>query len=71
MHTKYEQTIPSEPDPARPSLAVFFRCSNQYLRVFRDPTGRLYIARCPRCMKQVRFAVGPGGTSRRFFEVSC
>jgi hypothetical protein len=55
----------------RPFLQVYFRCANAYLRVYRSADGRRYLARCPRCGKQVTFQVGEGGTSQRQFEVSC
>lgn len=59
----------------KPSLQVYFRCSNQYVRVLRASGGQGaaggYVARCPRCGKSMRFVVGEGGTSRRFFELSC
>ncbi|MEK6701277.1 MAG: hypothetical protein AABZ53_03370 [Planctomycetota bacterium] len=54
-----------------PSLQVYFRCANAYTRVFRRPESQAYLARCPKCGKSMRFAVGPGGTSTRFFTVSC
>ena len=56
---------------SRPFLRVFFRCANQYLRVNRHADGSGYRAICPLCGKRVNFVVGPGGTSERFFEVSC
>jgi hypothetical protein len=64
------------PDPARegsgrPWLGVRFACSGAYVRVYRNAAGTEYLARCPRCGKSVRFAVGPGGTGQRFFEVRC
>jgi hypothetical protein len=60
------------PEPSgRPWLGVKFACSGAYLRVYRNAAGTEYLARCPRCGKSVRFAVGPGGTAQRFFEVKC
>ena len=56
---------------ARPFLSVLFRCANSYLRVYRSADGKRYLARCPKCGKDVRFQVGEGGTSQRVFEVSC
>lgn len=53
----------------RPFLGVRFACCDVYLRVYVNPTGDAYQARCPRCAKPVRFQVGPGGTDARFFEV--
>lgn len=55
----------------RPALQVYFRCANVYLRVLRSADGSRYQARCPKCGKDVRFAVGEGGSAQRFFEVSC
>lgn len=54
-----------------PSLQVYFQCANAYTKVFRRPDADAYLARCPKCGKSMRFAVGPGGTAKRFFTVSC
>lgn len=53
----------------RPYLQVYFECCRVYLRVYRHHSGRYYEARCPRCMRQMRFSVGPGGTSARRFRL--
>lgn len=58
-------------EEVRPYLGIFFRCANRYVRTFRSVDGSGYVARCPSCGNPVRFRVGPGGTSQRFFEVSC
>jgi len=55
----------------RPWLQVTFTCANAYQRVYRGTDGRSYVARCPKCAKDMRFVVGPGGTSQRAFQVSC
>lgn len=55
----------------RPYLRIWFKCSKQYARAYRDAAGRSYHARCPSCGKTLRFSIGPGGSSQRFFEVSC
>lgn len=57
--------------PRRPSLQVYFRCSNTYIRVLRSADGSHYLCRCPSCGKSTRFVVGSGGTEQRFFEMSC
>ncbi len=59
------------PPGGRPFLSVFFKCANQYLRVYRVADGSGYRATCPKCGKRMNFVVGQGGTSQRFFEVSC
>ena len=55
----------------RPYLRLYFRCSGDYVRVYRNAQGTAYLACCPTCGKSMRFLVGPGGTSQRTFEVSC
>ena len=53
----------------RPYLSVHFACCGVYQRVYRDPSGKEYRGRCPRCARAVTFAVGEGGTSARSFIV--
>lgn len=67
------EALSSTPDAAgaAPYLRVYFRCANAYLRVYRRADATAYAARCPKCGKTMRFAVGPGGTQQRFFELSC
>ena len=55
----------------RPWLGVHFLCAGVYQRVYKDPKGTGYTARCAKCGKCVKFRVGAGGTDQRFFEVSC
>ncbi len=52
-------------------LRLWFSCSGEYGRAYMNAAGDGYHARCPRCGKQVRFQIGPGGSSERFFEVRC
>ncbi|MGQ0628738.1 MAG: hypothetical protein ACT4PL_11645 [Phycisphaerales bacterium] len=52
-------------------LMLYFRCANQYARAYLRPAGDGYDGRCPTCGKQIGFAIGQGGTSRRTFDVSC
>ena len=52
----------------RPWLAVQWRCCSVYSRIYRNKEGTLYEGRCPRCARPVSARVGPGGTSKRFFE---
>ncbi len=55
---------------ARPFISIHFRCCKQYARVYRNRSGTAYEGACPRCAAPVRASIGPGGTSRRFFEAS-
>jgi hypothetical protein len=57
--------------PARPWIGIRFTCAGAYVRVYRNVQGTGYVAGCPKCGKQMRFRVGPGGTNNRFFDVSC
>jgi hypothetical protein len=54
---------------ARPFVSVLFRCCNVYQRIYRSADGTKYEGRCPKCARPVRFLVGEGGTSERFFVV--
>jgi len=55
----------------RPFLQVVFTCGNSYQRVYRSSDQKRYLARCPKCGRQVRFQVGEGGTDQRVFRVHC
>ena len=54
---------------ARPFVSVLFRCCNVYQRIYRSADGTKYEGRCPKCARSIRFLVGEGGTSERFFVV--
>lgn len=62
----------SDDDPAaresRPFLGVMFECCKVYARVYRNAAGTHYTGNCPRCAKGVRFRIGEGGQSGRFFS---
>ncbi|MGC4032949.1 MAG: hypothetical protein QM754_14675 [Tepidisphaeraceae bacterium] len=53
----------------RPFISVFFKCCSVYQRVYRNADGKTYTGRCPKCLGQVRFVVGDGGTGERSFVV--
>ncbi|MEM1304193.1 MAG: hypothetical protein AAGG46_04820 [Planctomycetota bacterium] len=51
-------------------LGVVFDCCGVYSRIYPNRSGDAYEGRCPRCGGPVRVAIGPGGTSTRFFTAS-
>ena len=53
----------------RPFLRIFYECCRVYQRLYRNPDGTTYQGRCPRCLRPVRFRVGPNGTAARAFTV--
>ena len=55
----------------KPYLRLWFTCSGQYARAYRSADGRVYFGRCPKCGLTARFPIRQGGTSERFFRVSC
>ena len=62
------QSSQSQPKK-RPFLQVLFQCCRVYQRIYRNPEQPFYQGRCPRCLRMVRFKVGPQGTNARAFEV--
>jgi hypothetical protein len=62
---KQEKSSPTE----RPYISVLFACCSVYMRIYRSPDGKEYAGRCPRCLRPVKFLVGPGGTNERSFVV--
>jgi hypothetical protein len=52
-----------------PHLNVLFGCCQVYTKVFRRPGAAHYLARCPKCARATRFAVGEGGSASRFWRV--
>ncbi|HUB26012.1 MAG TPA: hypothetical protein VL992_11335 [Tepidisphaeraceae bacterium] len=61
-----EKSSPSD----RPYISVLFACCSVYLRIYRSADGKEYAGRCPRCLRPIKFTVGPGGTNERSFVVS-
>lgn len=53
-----------------PYVSVMFECCKIYQRVYRRPDGKAYDGKCPRCGLPVHLAIGPGGTTSRFFTAS-
>ena len=55
---------------ARPFLGIHFACCGVYQRIYREHESAHYAGRCPRCRREVIFAVGTGGSASRIFTVS-
>lgn len=55
----------------RPFLGVRLVCAGCYTRAYRNPQGTAYEGKCPKCLKTIRFPIGSGGTSCRFFLADC
>jgi hypothetical protein len=60
---------PAAASQQRPFLGLHFVCCDVYARVYVNRAGDAYQGNCPRCARSVRFAVGPGGTDARFYQV--
>ena len=58
----------SQDAQGRPYLGVSFDCCKQYARVYRNAAGTHYVGNCPRCARAVRFRIGEGGQSGRFWS---
>ncbi len=59
---------PDDSRPRRRFLAVWYRCCHAYGRLYRNHNETAYEGRCPRCGARARAVIGPGGTTRQFFE---
>lgn len=51
----------------RPFISVMFECCRVYARVYKNKEGTAYVGWCPRCTRQVKVKVGPGGGNNRMF----
>ena len=52
----------------RPYIGVYFECCGVYSRIYRQPDSKMYVGRCPRCLRQVQARVGPEGVNARIFR---
>jgi hypothetical protein len=59
---------PQQPSGSRSFISIFFECCGAYARVYKNKAGTHYVGWCPRCTRQVRLKIGPGGTDQRVFR---
>ncbi|MFH2001168.1 MAG: hypothetical protein ABIK28_15915 [Planctomycetota bacterium] len=49
-------------------LGIICSYCNTYFRIYKDPSGKKYEGRCPKCYRCARALIDPGkGMKRRFF----
>jgi len=65
---RYDEPGDESADAPRPYIGVHFECCGVYARIYRQHDTMVYLGRCPRCLRQVRVRVGPGGTNARLFH---
>ncbi len=58
---------PEKTAAGRRFLGIQFACCACYGRIYVNRSGDAYEGRCPRCLRNVRVAIGPGGSHSRFF----
>ncbi len=49
-------------------VGIHFACCDVYMRVYVNRAETAYEGRCPKCCRQVRIGISPGGTDCRFFK---
>ncbi len=49
-------------------LNIHFECCNVYSHIYKNREGTAYVGWCPKCKRQLKIPIGPGGTSERFFR---
>jgi len=51
-------------------IGIHFECCGAYTRIYRNLKKTAYVGHCPRCARQVRVAIGPGGSNHRLFRAT-
>lgn len=67
LSSEYVSSGRTDPNATKPFLGVNFACCGVYSRVYPNAERTAYVGHCPRCARQVRFEIGPGGSDSRFF----
>ena len=49
-------------------ISILFECCNVYARVYKNKAGTHYVGWCPKCTRQIKLKIGPGGTDNRIFR---
>jgi len=57
----------AQPGTLRKYLGIHFACCGVYSRIYVNREQSAYVGNCPRCTRQVRIGIGPGGSNARFF----
>lgn len=57
----------SDSGRSRRFIGINFACCGVYARIYVNRDETAYEGRCPKCLRSVRFGIGPGGTDSRFF----
>jgi hypothetical protein len=52
----------------RKFLGILFECCNVYRRIYLNREKNAYEGTCPRCGARIKVAIGPEGSSARFFK---
>ncbi|MCL2218879.1 MAG: hypothetical protein FWC23_03310 [Chitinispirillia bacterium] len=68
MNNSADNSGARAPGTPRPFVGINFTCCNIYCRIYKNKAGDAYEGACPKCRRKVKLLVGPGGTSKRFFD---
>ncbi len=66
-------SAPNRPESiatGRKYVGVQFECCDVYHRIYINRDATAYVGHCPKCVRQIRLDIGPGGTESRIFRAS-